>query len=809
MHSFPHKISRKQLASQSVDDIRQDHGNGLMVRKKGSTARLTASRSLDTIGSDSASLKTKLLITGNYLDMQALETKIKDFNAKFKFAETVELLTDLKVIRQFVSKTVGETGVIGLLKCMNESCSALEEAARKEASNANRQKASKEANKEDEQLLVLLERLRQHRRFVLEEYESFQSRPQAVLERALLTKISLPVVYRNALRNVHAGEREAVELVSKFEDIKIAPKDSTSAAVALAILKARIRDMCLEGSLQTAQSKAVTAANFRVLVAEVGLRTIQTRKILLDKGIPVEENVLQEILRRDESLFPSAFDYNLAKKAVQEAKNALKDLEDAINRDQEIENDLRKEHQALEAKQRAEENEIRKIEESEKQLEFNKKVVKSKHARAMLPAIHKDIWSAVCGGSSGRQLGGAVAMYGAHIYATADDNDIWVYDLSHTIFDFCKNYRLTNGHSQTVTCLAVLGGHTLFSGSMDHNVCVWDVERDFVLEEVLLGHTEAVTCLAIADNNPGAKNTRGKFLCSGSFDMTIRIWEGIQVQEEEEEDAVDPGPKRIKVSWQCMRTLFGHGCFIHSIVTHGKYAFSGGEDGLIKVWDATVKHSIGQLEGCRDTIYSLCMRTEQAGKEHAKEIKQLLSSGIDYGIKAWNLHNPNFEQYGIGLMEDSLVFNLTPDSVVHEARSEVAKIEHDMEIAVTEDGKLLLRQSLDQANKALDNILQWQAGLGYVKSLAYSQGYLYSAGAEDLVRVWNLDLNTCIGTLEGMQRVYNMTIDNTSDAKDRGDLLGVCSRDNRVRLFGTPERQAIHKFEEHFFYRETSCEISL
>ena len=94
-------------------------------------------------------------------------------------------------------------------------------------------------------------------------------------------------------------------------------------------------------------------------------------------------------------------------------------------------------------------------------------------------------------------------------------------------------------------------------------------------------------------------------------------------------------------------------------------------------------------------------------------------------------------------MEDSLVFNLTPDSVVHEARSEVAKIEHDMEIAVTEDGKLLLRQSLDQENKALDNILQWQAGLGYVKSLAYSKGYLSLKCLVVVPARWQEGLNAC------------------------------------------------------------------
>ena len=73
----------------------------------------------------------------------------------------------------------------------------------------------------------------------------------------------------------------------------------------------------------------------------------------------------------------------------------------------------------------------------------------------------------------------------------------------------------------------MLDGHTLFSGSMDRTVCVWDVEHNFALEQVLRGHTEAVTCMAIADTNHAAgekSSSEGKLICSGSFDTTIRIW---------------------------------------------------------------------------------------------------------------------------------------------------------------------------------------------------------------------------------------------------------------------------------------------
>jgi len=62
-------------------------------------------------------------------------------------------------------------------------------------------------------------------------------------------------------------------------------------------------------------------------------------------GIPIDENSLHELLRRDEVLFPSAFDYNLAKQSVFEAKHALQDLENAIVRDKDAASNLRTQEQ--------------------------------------------------------------------------------------------------------------------------------------------------------------------------------------------------------------------------------------------------------------------------------------------------------------------------------------------------------------------------------------------------------------------------------------------------------------------------------
>ena len=76
----------------------------------------------------------------------------------------------------------------------------------------------------------------------------------------------------------------------------------------------------------------------------------------------------------------------------------------------------------------------------------------------------------------------------------------------------------------------------------------------------------------------------------------------------------------------------------------------------------------------------------------------------------------------------------------------------------------------------------WQSGLQYVKNLICSKNFIYSSGGEHIMRVWSLDLSTCVGTVEFPSKgVHDMTVDAEKD------LLGVCCRNNRVYILGTPE----------------------
>jgi|NorSeaMetagenome_1021524.scaffolds.fasta_scaffold40360_2 hypothetical protein len=49
------------------------------------------------------------------------------------------------------------------------------------------------------------------------------------------------------------------------------------------------------------------------------------------------------------------------------------------------------------------------------------------------------------------------------------------------------------------------------------------------------------------------------------------------------------------------------------------------------------------------------------------------------------------------------------------------------------------------------------------------------------VRVWSLSMATCVGTVKGFAGVNSMAL----NGKD--EILAVCTRDNKVRVLGTPE----------------------
>ena len=205
----------------------------------------------------------------------------------------------------------------------------------------------------------------------------------------------------------------------------------------------------------------------------------------------------------------------------------------------------------------------------------------------------------------------------------------------------------------------MFGKRQLVSGSLDTTIRIWDL-KSMACKAVLRGHQGAVSCVCAGD---GGEGTGDRFIISGSFDATVRVWrkkrdddyddDDDEETEAEEEKRGGGDGKEEAGGWICSMVLRGHGCYVHTVAISGPFIFSGGEDGLLKMWHITTKHSIGQLEGNDDRpVYAICL--DPHGGTGAKGL--LMSVGMAYDVNVWDLGSQAFQDYGIGSASDTVRF---------------------------------------------------------------------------------------------------------------------------------------------------------
>lgn len=110
------------------------------------------------------------------------------------------------------------------------------------------------------------------------------------------------------------------------------------------------------------------------------------------------------------------------------------------------------------------------------------------------------------------------------------------------------------------------------------------------------GHTDGVTCLQF----------NRKYLMTGSYDSTIRIWR------------VDTG--------ECLRTLAGHKKGVKSLVFDNQKLITGGLDSTIKVWNYHTGQCISTYRGHDEAVTSVDFSN-----------KTIVSGSTDCTVKVWHV----------------------------------------------------------------------------------------------------------------------------------------------------------------------------
>eukprot|EP00873_Tetraselmis_striata_P029462 jgi/Tetstr1/449726/TSEL_036793.t1 len=170
----------------------------------------------------------------------------------------------------------------------------------------------------------------------------------------------------------------------------------------------------------------------------------------------------------------------------------------------------------------------------------------------------------------------------------------------------CKKEHVIVGHSNGVRCLMVLGS-TLWSGSDDHTIRVWDILNAQAAPEciaTLEGHTAGVLSLVVA----------GQGVWSGSADGTIREWS-------------------VTGSRLCLRRVENTDRISVLVPMGLNHVWACGQEPSVTVWDTEHMLPVHQLSGHEKWVNMLV-------KVEHTETRLLWSASMsDRTLRAWEHKN--------------------------------------------------------------------------------------------------------------------------------------------------------------------------
>ncbi|CUA67980.1 putative WD repeat-containing protein alr2800 [Nostoc sp, PCC 7120] [Rhizoctonia solani] len=251
-------------------------------------------------------------------------------------------------------------------------------------------------------------------------------------------------------------------------------------------------------------------------------------------------------------------------------------------------------------------------------------------------------------------------------------------------------------HPQAIQSLSISpDGLKIITGYSDGSVCLWDKQTGTRSSELLVGHKDAVTCVAFSSSH--------NLAASSSQDTTIRVW----VLEE-----------NLKIT---SHELSGHSGSVNSIAFSPDSAIiaSGSSDKTIRLWDLKTRRSVsGAYVGHSSRVSSVAFSHDGT---------RLASGSWDKTIRVWSVDLVNMK-----LAENPLLITAHSDAVTC--------------IAFSFDGSKIVSGSVDKTMQMWDVQKGSKISLSSspkhsdtVTSIAFSTNgkFIVSSSSDGAIQLWN------------------------------------------------------------------------
>jgi len=272
---------------------------------------------------------------------------------------------------------------------------------------------------------------------------------------------------------------------------------------------------------------------------------------------------------------------------------------------------------------------------------------------------------------------------------------------------FLKNSL--QGHNDSIFSIAISSDNKfIISGSYDKTIKIWDVQTGECLK-ILKGHNGRIESIAISSDN--------KFIVSGSGDGTIKIWD-------------------VKTG-RCLKTLKLHPIiYINfeemrfylnkpiAISSDNQFIISGSSTETIKIWDVQTGECLKTLEGNNDVyIFSVTISSDN---------KFIVSGSGDKTIKIWDV------QTGECL------------KILKGHKDWVSSV------VISSDNKFIISGSYDKTIKIWDvqtreclKTLEGHKDFIYSIAISSDNKFIVSGSGDKTIKIWDVQTGECLKTLEG------------------------------------------------------------